>query len=180
VIRDPSILEETRGYDDTENDNGEERNDDLKGLQVPMDDNEIAWREWIRQITPRIFSDLFQFIEIHTGFTASQIPYNAIEGFYTGFVESLDSAIRFKEEKEYHNNILSSSSSESSEEIKSSLLFVLDMITAIEPFWHEMNGGSNPSVNHPPIPHHHSASPGASIPVLKRAESKFFLQSKRF
>jgi hypothetical protein len=183
VIRDPSIVEETRGNDDDENeDDWEETGKDtaaIERLQVPMDNNEMSWREWIRQITPRIFSDLFQFIEIHTGFTASQIPYNAIEAFYTGFVESLDAAIRFKSETDYHDHILSSS--ENSGEIKASLLFVLDMITAIEPYWHEMNGGSSGTVNHPPVPHHHSTSPSSSsIPVLKRAESKFFLQSKRF
>ncbi len=65
------------------------------GVQPPTNNHEKEWREFIRCITPRAKHDIFQFLEIHSGYPTPQF---AAEAFESGFLESLIAAKKCKEE----------------------------------------------------------------------------------
>jgi hypothetical protein len=52
----------------------------------PDDNNEKAWREWIRMAVPRAVFDVVEFIEAHTGYVA---PPSALTNVETGFLEAM-------------------------------------------------------------------------------------------
>lgn len=72
------------------------------GFYPPNDDDEKEWREWIRLASPRAMLDVFQFLEETTGYSTPQHASNAFE---RGFIDSMTSAIKFKEEFEHPSNI---------------------------------------------------------------------------
>jgi hypothetical protein len=124
---------------DEESDNDE---NDIN-LVIPFDRNEKKWREWIRHIVPRVMDELFEFMELQTGYTT---PYFARDSFCQGFAYSLQCACTFKKEyhhpsspmHEYHKNVLEETANvESTIDIS----FVLDMISRIEKY-------SNPDKNY--------------------------------
>lgn len=110
-------------------------------ITLPEGNNEKEWREFIRQLAPRVMDDLFQFLEIHTGYP---IPYYASEAFVKGFHFSLQSAIQFKQEyyhpsTPFHQQVNLDLLDTAEKESSISIPFVLDMIGVLEPYWDEMS-----------------------------------------
>ncbi len=110
-------------------------------LTIPKDNNEKEWREFIRQLTPRVMEDLFEFLEIHTGYST---PYYAYDAFVKGFHDSLQYAIQFKKEYNhpstpYHQQMKVDLQDTAEKESSINIPFVLDMISVIEPYWDEWN-----------------------------------------
>lgn len=67
------------------------------GIPPPLSDDEREWREWIRRASPRAIYDIFDFLEIITGF---HTPPFAAHSFESGFLESLEASRRFKADYE--------------------------------------------------------------------------------
>jgi hypothetical protein len=143
--------------------------EELAILEVPLENNEKAWREWVRHIIPRVMEDLFEFLEIQTGYNT---PYFASEAFCQGFLHSLQSAVSFKREYQHpsssfyqiHKEILENAAFlESSIDIS----FVLDMISRIERYWDEFNGNGS-------SPQHGIAASLSNVPLQRNDSHSFY------
>lgn len=64
------------------------------GVKPPLTVLEKDWREFIRLVAPRAKLDIFQFLEIHSGYPTPQF---ASEAFESGFLESLLAAQQVKQ-----------------------------------------------------------------------------------
>lgn len=94
------------------------------GVAPPEDDDEKAWREWIRLAVPRTITDVLQFLEVYTGYP---IPSYAFNAFETGFLDSIVSALEFQEQlKSSRSGVLLES--ESTPDTSQAIEFILRMI----------------------------------------------------
>jgi hypothetical protein len=72
-----------------------------QGRSPPKDNDERAWRRWMRLAAPRAIADVLQFLELHSGYPC---PPEGSEAFAAGFRESLHAALRFKQQHELHTD----------------------------------------------------------------------------
>ena len=118
-------------------------------VSIPEDCGEKAWRELIRQLAPRVMSDVFLFLELHSGYST---PYYASEAFCKGFISSLQSAVTFKEEYHhpstpFHRQMNMSLEDAAEKESSINIRFVLDMIDCIQPYWDELSNNLSVSLH---------------------------------
>lgn len=131
------------------------------GVAPPTDQDEKAWREWIRIAVPRAIPDVLHFLEVYTGHSTPAYAFNA---FQAGFVDSILAALRFHDELQDPNSFLSREFLESTSQLETSYAtsFILRMIERVrklcsketcEQLGRRLNRGRRGTAPQPMSPH---------------------------